>query len=814
MKSPENIRLYDDKKLAFILFLGFIEFSIAAIFIQRANLNSNNVFFFNLSITGFTLFLFTFVLGAILLAFSIFAYRGKLRWWSERGSFQKHREFWVYLSFVLLLSGLILLLTPPTEFGVFAGYFYRTRPLAVILLIYPFQLLYRRDLPEKSKSLPLVSRTFLISLGILLIISSFVVVTRLGITPDISFWNVAGIPLTMLQLFSAILITTLITGFLAILPKFNLSISNTKIDVILCLCLFVFTALLWLSTAMNKHFFSLQPQPPFYQPYPYSDARVHDLGAISIVKGWGIDFGEYTDKPLYMVFLAILHLFSGYDYNLLTELHVIILALIAPAIYSFGKLFHTRFLGLLLALSIVIRQDNAIILSSKVASVNPRLLTTEVPTLLLVIILTLSVFIWLKRKSTSYFYPAWIGLIIGMASLIRMNPVAFLPAILLFSFVVLWRYKAKWFRHSATILLGFTMMILPWVLTGVDATGRPYFFIKFYDVIQQRYNPKPPKAEFLPQETIFEQNRLISFPANEPYWSSSQIDPPDYTKFPFFVANHFFHNIIGAFLSLPDSFSINDQSLRTLVDRPYWDEADLSSWAGELNPLQLPFVLLNLLLIALGIGWSWNRWRLVGILPILIFLTYCLSQGLARSSGSRYLVPIDWILYMYYGIGVLSIFLLLPKFLKLKLQVVETDNGPSSDGEPPSRKRWPVLLVALMLLVALVVPIVDNMVPNTSILCDENQNDIQLDPALKENSPQGTNFLLGELLYPYFSNQKLEFVLLSCKSTRQFEINVDKIENLNVSRLPGQLVIIGWQSQTKESYEGEIILPVEDSSHP
>jgi hypothetical protein len=74
---------------------------------------------------------------------------------------------------------------------------------------------------------------------------------------------------------------------------------------------------------MIKHFNALRPAPPAFQYFPYSDARIHDMGAISILEGYGIFFGQYTDKPLYMTALSMLHRVTGYDYNKLSLFHLI-----------------------------------------------------------------------------------------------------------------------------------------------------------------------------------------------------------------------------------------------------------------------------------------------------------------------------------------------------------------------------------------------------------------------------------------------------------------------------------------------------------
>ena len=69
------------------------------------------------------------------------------------------------------------------------------------------------------------------------------------------------------------------------------------------------------------------------------------------------------------------------------------------------------------------------------------------------------------------------------------------------------------------------------------------------------------------------------------------------------------------------------------------------------------FLILNLLLIALGIGVGWKSARFSGLVPLGVFLFYNLANAFARTSGGRYLVPIDWIVLFYFALGLFQIVL-------------------------------------------------------------------------------------------------------------------------------------------------------------
>jgi len=87
---------------------------------------------------------------------------------------------------------------------------------------------------------------------------------------------------------------------------------------------------------MLKDFFSLKPEPPSYQPFPWADARIYDMGLFPFLRGYGINYYN-NENPLYMVFLAVLHSFAGYDYKSMTWMQLLVLAFIQPFFTCWGK---------------------------------------------------------------------------------------------------------------------------------------------------------------------------------------------------------------------------------------------------------------------------------------------------------------------------------------------------------------------------------------------------------------------------------------------------------------------------------------------
>jgi hypothetical protein len=129
-----------------------------------------------------------------------------------------------------------------------------------------------------------------------------------------------------------------------------------------------------------------------------------------------------------------------------------------------------------------------------------------------------------------------------------------------------------------------------------------------------------------------------------------------------FVPNHFLHNILTSILVLPTS-PILDDLRHTVRERfPYWNP----KWNGSFPFPSLLLFSLNLFFITLGISVAWKQWQLVGITPLAIFMFYDLSNAFARTSGGRYVVPIDWIVTVYFLMGVFQIITIAASSLGLR----------------------------------------------------------------------------------------------------------------------------------------------------
>jgi len=787
----------------FLLILGCVEFCGAAVLSLGIDPDPKNAFLFGYSLPRLALAGLSLICAVSLLFLA----------WSAASRKRVIRALEIRLQGVPLASGLIVALlaglaiiigiTPFEVFGKLGLYFVRARSFFFVFCLYPAQFSLYWLQSRKWHQDRVLIRLFFISLGVLVAFGGFIILSGLGITPDTEYWNPAGSPVTTLQLCVVLWIGLFVFGLFGFV-KTKLPVKRViYLDVLIALCLFASALYFWMRLPSPHNEFSTRPAAPYFQSYPHSDAAVHDVGSLSILKGSGIYFGKYTDKPLYMVFLALLHLVGGYDYNFLIVLHAGFMALMVPGLYFLGKLFHSRMFGFFLASVILIRQYNAISLSNLLYfNATPRQFLTEVPTLVGLIFFTLAFFLWVKTPSRDTWRAFVTGGILGAVSLIRLNPFLLILAVPVFLFFCGPKHKKAWLTHSLTFLLGCSLVIAPWVVTGKDPSGTPYFLVKFFDIIHVRYGP----LGAVPTENGFQFANISSGSVSALAPLSAGFNPPPLSTktFPGFVINHTLHNFVGAFLSLPDSVQINDQYLDVLMSRPYW------ALGKEIVTLQqIPFLLLNLVFLALGLGWAWKRWKWAGFVPLFVFVVYALSLGFGRTSGSRFLVPIDWVVDFYFLLGLICLFHLTPAAFRHLLDIDQDEivNAETISGQTSKRVRFGA--VAFVLCLAAFVPVAQNLIPPQAPFCQPDNLSRQVPLLLEQAAPKEFAPVYGEVLYPELKNEHFSFGLLTCHASLSFEI-----DGLHEKLSGGQQILAGLSDNGPNPKLLFIALPKGENKRP
>jgi len=595
-------------------------------------------------------------------------------------------------SAVFIISGLSALV-PIHRFGHFAAYAERLRPIIILFVQLSFQtailVLYRTgrlDWKSLYREIRTHRLTLWIAAGCMIIFGALwiaVARTGIGIHPmPRTNWYESGVPVLAIQVVVAALIAAaikLVIARFAKKPKSPPSIGGIRgADILLSLTIWALTALLWSQAPLPpNNFFAPGPYPPDNAYLPYSDAASFDMSAQYALLGKGIAGGNvFKGHNAYIGFLAFLHLLAGQDYSRLITWQVVIFAVFPVIVFWIGKAMRGRFLGLFMAGLVVMQEMNAIASGSRLNLSHSKLLMTEFPTKIALAALILLLLLWLRKPDRNFAYALPVGGVSGILMLLRYNTLVMPFAVVAGALLVYGKNWRMWFKTSVILLVGLTITISPWMWRSWQRSGDPFFFApKLIYRIQAEFQDTP---EALPVDVLdsgieLEDEFIAPAPELEneappqPVEPAADTQPPPKVQAPmrinqdgnlYQIGSHFVHNLMTNVLILPTRpifdflpDSIADASLYESV--PFWQNL-YDGWLADLPPIDLVGIGINLLLLSLGIGAAFRKWRWVGLVPLGVLLTYHLSTALVRDSGGRYIVPVDWIVLLYFALGLLQ----------------------------------------------------------------------------------------------------------------------------------------------------------------
>ncbi len=550
--------------------------------------------------------------------------------------------------------------------GRFLPFYQRLSPLLFYLLLLTIQFSlfvlvfhYGFHFDNLLTRLP-IYKSALLAFGLLLLIFLFIAITRIGLTPDKAYWSEPGVPLMGWQLVLAVL-----GGLFILLLGLRLTFPS-RLDMILPLALWFLAVLIWLSVPVSvlQNSFYAPMNPPTDQPFPNSDAGYYDSMSQSLLIGYPY-LGDIPTRPLYIAFLAFLHLLAGERYTLIIAGQTLILAFFPVVLYFLGKKLHSRTAGVMIALFAIFREWTSLLISSQTRVSNTKTLLVDLPTLLLILLACLFALRWLERKDWKS--GLFAGGSFGFLILLRTQSLLILPMLFILVILVYGLRSRGWALALAFFLIGFGVTIAPWLLHNYLRSGQFTFDAPFqYQVIASQYQ----YTGNLDLQNVDLQGKnlfgfLLAFALKDP-------------KFVFgFIATHFFSTQINGLLALPLNESYN--GLFAPINL-YW-----MTWDGSLGLSNSLLVLVYLAFIAIGLGAAWRGWRWIGFVPLTFSLGYALANGVGRFSGWRYDLPADWISYFYFGIGVAEVFGLLGLLFSGKSEKIFTSISLSQ----PSASKWP-----------------------------------------------------------------------------------------------------------------------------
>ncbi|NOH02117.1 MAG: hypothetical protein HND47_09245 [Chloroflexi bacterium] len=466
---------------------------------------------------------------------------------------------------------------------------------------------------------------------LLIIVFLFVSITKIGVTPDTAYWGEPGVAIQGWQFILALLI-----GFSILLLSTFYSPLIPRSSFLIPLSLYLAAAALWLSVPLETlaNSFYAPISPPTNLPLPYSDAGFYDFSAQSLLIGADY-FGGIPPRPLYVTFLAFLHLLFDQNYPAIIAAQTLVLALFPVALYFLGKKLHSPAAGVTAALFAVFREYTGLWIASNTRVANSKMFTTDFPTTMAIALTCLVVIWWLERRDLKSTLAA--GGAFGLFLLFRTQSMLTLPVLFVLVLFVMQFDWTAWFK--AGIVFGATMLLvlLPWLTHNYTISGKfsfddPNQVAVIYS--QYAFTGNLDLSQFDP-ETDSVRERIVSFTLENPAYVAN------------FIAAHFLNTEIGGLLVLPLIKPFN--GFQEPVNL-YWVE-----WDGSLEWYNVILVLVYLLVLAVGFGAAWRRMGWLGFVPLAFNLGYALSNGIARFSSWRYNMPVDWVIYFYFAVGAIEI---------------------------------------------------------------------------------------------------------------------------------------------------------------
>jgi hypothetical protein len=669
------------------------------------------------------------------IASAILAYKSRFDRWPTFTP-----DSWLY-RFAYLLA-LLAILLPPIAIVIlhalgrtigfaYTAYAERLAPLAFWAVLSGtewcvWHLFARKADFSGSRNLLTTTLKILFLFAIVVLMISF---TGWGISPtsDGSFGD-PPIPILEWQIALAVLL-----GATALLTESNWKAK--RLDLVLFLLVYLLTCLLWLADPLIPGFFATVPRAPNFEPYPFSDPLIYAQYSQSALVGDGFLWPDVPARPFYVMSLTWMYALVGQSYYHVMILQTILLAFFPALLYLLGRELGSRPAGLMLALLAILRDittnHSATFASNYSYS---KLFLSEVPTALLLVNFTVLIMRWIRSpKPTWYFLMA--GGVLGIASLIRLQSAILLLPLAITTVFPLWKTRRmEWLRGLLLIVLGTFLAFAPWLIRNYYATGGLVLDnpISQSMVFARRWSGDNGNALIpqLPDETTAQYvSRMNSIALD-----SFKREPERILSS---VAHHFSNNLISSLYIFPVRDRLESPAELLWPAHAFWQPRVES-------PLLL---IIYVILLALGLAAAWNSHRWIGLLPFILSLGYHAWTALFLSSGSRFLLPIDWTWYLYYALGLLT-------FLKFALSGIRNfqfvpafyeDTIYSSEATLVEWRKA-ALTTGLILFVGALLPLTELVFPERYPALTQEQ----LSMAFEVPRLQNEMILYGRAIYPRY----------------------------------------------------------------
>lgn len=653
-----------------VQFLG-TGFSLLAVRIAEGN---------KLSLTWILLFVFLFTLAGISFLLLIPKLHSPFSQFINKLAFRKAYQMIVPILIFSSAALFILASLPgsalsPSQLPFFER-FYLLIPLALFISV---ELLAALILLHRGVNLSgnlLRNKSFrfaTIAIFCLMTMLLFSMITGLGITPDPVSWRTAGTPLLTWQIVGGILAGI---GLHWLLQKFPARRLRSILNWVIPLVLFLGAYLSWMSLPLQSAYTAPRIRPPNSEVYPYSDALYYSLSAESVLNGDGLFGWSVVPRPLFMTELTYIFAIAQGSYADVISLQSLVLALIPVMLFMVGKELHGHSLGLSMGMLGIFREYTAINSTSYIQVSNSKLILSDLPALLMFLILTWSVIRWVKADDRRLSYPFLVGGLLGAMMLIRTQSILLLPFLVLIGVLKYRSWKVS-LLTTGLMIAALLITLAPWIARNYGLTGQFMFDdSRQIGMVIDRYQEA--------DATITDESSGAS---SGPSILQTTLQNPGFVAK--FVSSHFFRNVICTLLVTPPTLRGNDLDL-LFNGTNLWTHHQIA-----LSPLEIIQLVIMLGIIGLGFtGLARKNWLAVSV-PVFLFTGYNLSNSLARNSGGRYNLPIDWMGYMFLAAGVLFVAATAMEPVKS----IDERNEEATHGNSSTLQVWkPIIILAIAFL--------------------------------------------------------------------------------------------------------------------
>ncbi len=690
--------------LKLYLLLGVFESALAFYFVATISSDLKNAVFLGYSPSRLALLA---VAGSVLVLFGLLfmgvnvsrAFSDRVTAFVDGANSDGPQRFWVlFSSLALLIFGAVLFLMPVERLGGLVAQAQRLAPIIhlgsaigfqslIFLFAWGGGRLYWRNLLHWKHNFIIAGAV----LAVLAVLSAWIARTGIGLLPEKYGWHFPGTPILFSQLFFAWLVALPFVLWEKSIEKWSIEFQQGRrftvsLDLIICLMLGLAAFLLWWTEPMMKEsYFTPSPTPPNFEYYPYSDAGFYDQTAQSILIGEGRS-NEVVLRPLYIFFLALLHVLGGQKYEAVILFQTLFLAAMPVFAFLVAAKLGGRPAGLITAILVIVREKNAIALTDVIEVTHSKLLLSDVPTMALLILAVYAFINWLEKPGNRNYLGVIAGGCFGLVVLVRSQAQLLLPGLLVGLIFSGGFQLRRAVQRAAVFLLGFVLVVSPWVWRNYQVSGRAAventeFYVRLF---AGSYSEPTDVVEMLPGESFDEYNARIK----------SQIfryilnHPVEVVRI---YASYFLHNEISSVVYLPLSARLYD--LRLYVARmPFWEDPRMSFGIGSGSMLMI-----TLAIMAMGVGAAIRRTKFLGLMPLFIHLGYSLSIVPARISGWRYILPVDWIPQLYYSLGLIQLTIIVASLLRNQLPAAKPDENHAPNSTQDPKRFWLALAACFVL---------------------------------------------------------------------------------------------------------------------